>query len=86
MGPNRTTSISPKFDQQKAPLELVPNFDHQIALLALVANFSTRWHYFGSKFDHQVDLMSYMHCHIALDCPIGSISLYSQFSNNFSVQ
>ena len=66
---------------QKAPLELVPNFttgwqhlhffskfDHQ------KANFATRWHYFGLKFDHQVDLMSHMHCHIALDCPIGSFS------------
>ena len=29
----------------------------------------------GPKFHHQVDWMSRMHCHIALDCPIDLVSI-----------
>ena len=66
------TCISCKFDHQMAPLAfaLVANlatttwiglkFGHQVASLALFAKLATR--------------LCNLHCHIALDCPIGIIS------------
>ena len=70
--PDGATGISSKFVHQVAPLGCVTNLatrwhhcmswkiGHKMALLGLVANFPTS--------------LSHLHCHIALECPIGIIS------------
>ena len=85
--PNGATCISCKFGHQMAPLALVANsgtrwlhlhqqkiwptdgttcigskFGHHLAPFALFANLATSLHN--------------LHCHIALDCPVGIISQY----------
>ena len=62
-------------------------FTNKMSTIALVANLANRWHNLhwfkiwtwggstciGFKVDHQV---ASLHCHIALNCPIGIISQY----------
>ena len=69
------------------PHPLFAHFGHQMELFALIAKLATRRHHLhqsqigspsgttciGSKFGHQV---ASLHCHIALNCPIGIISWY----------